>query len=157
MSKAKRRKAARQTAANNNRRWLWIGAAVVIIVVIGAVVVLSQNNRPATTAGTTNLAHEVSVQEAATLRDSGAFVLDVRQPDEWADYHVPDSTLIPLDQLSSRLSEVPRDKPILVVCRSGNRSASGRDILLEAGFTSVTSMAGGLTEWRSSGLPVVSG
>lgn len=156
MSKAKQRKAARQTAAKNNQRWLWIGAAVVIIVVIGAVVVLSQNNRPATTS-TTNLAREVSVQEAATLRDSGAFVLDVRQPDEWADYHVPDSTLIPLDQLSSRLSEVPRDKPILVVCRSGNRSAEGRDILLDAGFTSVTSMAGGLTQWRSSALPVVEG
>lgn len=157
MSKSSKRKTTRQAAVKSNQRLLWIGAAVVILVVIGAVLVLSRNNQPAATTNPVSLAREVSVQEAVTLRDSGAFVLDVRQPDEWADYHVPDSTLIPLDQLSNRLSEVPRDKPILVVCRSGNRSASGRDILLDAGFTSVTSMAGGLTEWRSSGLPVEEG
>jgi rhodanese-related sulfurtransferase len=157
MSKSAKRKTARKASAKNNQRLLWIGAAVVILVVIGAVLVLSQNNQPATTANPVSLAREVSVQEAATLRDKGAFVLDVRQPDEWADYHLPDSTLIPLDQLPNRLSEVPRDQTILVVCRSGNRSAEGRDILLNAGFTSVTSMAGGLTQWRSSGLHFVEG
>jgi len=44
-----------------------------------------------------------------------------------------------------------------VVCRSGNRSQAGRDILLNAGFTKVTSMSGGLNEWRSLGFPTVTG
>jgi rhodanese-related sulfurtransferase len=52
------------------------------------------------------------------------------------------------------LNEVPRDRQIVVVCRSGNRSQQGRDILLNAGFEQVTSMTGGLNEWRASGYPV---
>jgi rhodanese-related sulfurtransferase len=97
---------------------------------------------------------EVSVAEAAAKRDAGAFILDVRTPDEWKDFHVPGSTLIPLDELPNRLAEVPKDKEVVVVCRSGNRSATGRDALLKAGYPQVTSLAGGLTAWRSAGKPV---
>jgi len=97
---------------------------------------------------------EVPVAEAYRLRESGALVLDVRQPDEWASGHIPGATLIPLDQLPNRLGELPRDQSIVVVCRSGNRSAQGRDVLLGAGFTSVTSMAGGMTDWIAASLPV---
>ncbi|MGC8781911.1 MAG: rhodanese-like domain-containing protein, partial [Anaerolineae bacterium] len=57
---------------------------------------------------------EVSVAEAARLRASGAFILDVRTVGEWNEYHVPGSTLIPLDQLGNRLAEVPRDREIVV-------------------------------------------
>ena len=99
----------------------------------------------------------VSVQEAAKLHTDGAYILDVREPSEWNEFHMPDSTLIPLGQLSGRVSELPKDRPIVVVCRSGNRSQIGRDALLQAGFTNVTSMDGGLTSWRAGGLPVVSG
>jgi rhodanese-related sulfurtransferase len=99
----------------------------------------------------------ISVAEAAAKRSAGAFVLDVRQPDEWNEYHVPGSTLIPLDQLETRLNEVPKDKEIVVVCRSGNRSQPGRDVLKNAGFKQVTSMAGGLKEWKAAGLPTVAG
>ncbi|MCS7055695.1 MAG: rhodanese-like domain-containing protein [Thermoflexales bacterium] len=97
----------------------------------------------------------VSVGQAAALRTAGAFMLDVREPFEWNEYHMPGATLIPLGQLPSRLNEVPTDKPIVVVCRSGNRSQIGRDILLRAGFAAVTSMDGGMRAWRSAGLPVV--
>jgi rhodanese-related sulfurtransferase len=103
------------------------------------------------------LAGEVPVDQALSMREEGAFVLDVRQPEEWVDHHIPGSTLIPLGELGTRLAEVPEDQEILVVCRSGNRSAEGRDILLRAGFEQVTSMAGGLTQWRSAGYPTVSG
>ena len=58
---------------------------------------------------------------------------------------------------ASRVDELPRDQEIVVVCRSGNRSQQGRAILLEAGFTQVTSMAGGVTQWRAAGHPTVSG
>ena len=103
------------------------------------------------------LPDEISVAEAAAKRDAGAFILDVRQPDEWNEAHVPGSTLIPLDQLEARLNEVPKDKEVVVICRSGNRSKPGRDALKAAGFTQVTSVSGGLNEWKAAGLPTVTG
>jgi rhodanese-related sulfurtransferase len=102
----------------------------------------------------TTLPPNVNISEAAALRDAGAFMLDVREPFEWDEYHMPGATLIPLGALPARLNEVPRDKPVVVVCRSGNRSEVGRDILLRAGFTAVTSMDGGMRAWRNAGLPV---
>ena len=84
-------------------------------------------------------------------------MLDVRQPEEWVDFHMPGSTLIPLDQLEARLDEVPHDQEVVVVCRSGNRSQAGRDILVNAGYNPVTSMAGGLKGWRAAGYETVSG
>ena len=97
----------------------------------------------------------VSVDEAYAMYQKGdTFFVDVRELSEWNEYHAPGTTLIPLGELASRLNEIPRDMPIVVVCRSGNRSQEGRDILLEAGFTNVTSMAGGLNEWRTAGYPI---
>ena len=103
------------------------------------------------------LATTVSVAEAAALRDDGAFMLDVREPDEWAAGHIPDASLIPLGDLSARVGELERNQRIVVVCRSGNRSAEGRDILLGAGFPAVTSLAGGMTDWEQAGLPMETG
>jgi rhodanese-related sulfurtransferase len=103
---------------------------------------------------TNSLPSTVSVNEAYTMYQNGAFILDVRTLEEWNEFHAPNTTLIPLDQLVSRLGEVPHDRQIVVVCRSGNRSQQGRDILLNAGFEQVTSMTGGLSEWRASGYPL---
>jgi rhodanese-related sulfurtransferase len=100
---------------------------------------------------------EVSTADALALREAGAFVLDVRQPDEWAAGHIPDATLIPLGDLPARVAEVPKDRQVVVVCRSGNRSATGRDVLLGAGYPSVTSMAGGMNDWTAAGYPTKSG
>jgi rhodanese-related sulfurtransferase len=100
------------------------------------------------------LARDISVDEAYSMYQNGAFVLDVRTVEEWNEYHAPNTTLIPLDELALRVTELPRDKDIVVVCRSGNRSQQGRDILLGAGFERVTSMTGGLNEWRAKGYPV---
>ena len=104
--------------------------------------------------GSSGLAREVSTDEAYQMyQQTGTFVLDVRTQEEWNEYHAPNTTLIPLDQLPNRLSEVPKDKEILVVCRSGNRSQQGRDILLAAGYNA-TSMTGGLKEWYAKGYPI---
>ncbi len=100
---------------------------------------------------------EISTADALALRDSGAFMLDVRQPDEWAAGHIPGATLIPLGDLPGRLAEVPMDRQVVVVCRSGNRSAQGRDILLGAGYPSVTSMAGGMKDWIAADYPTQTG
>ena len=60
----------------------------------------------------------------------------------------------PTGSAASRLNDLPHDRQIVVVCRSDNRSQERRDILLEAGFEQVTSMRGGLSEWRAGGYPV---
>ena len=127
------------------------GAQIAVLLIVALVVFLllqlgGRNNNV--------LAGTVSVNEAFDLAQNGAFVLDVRTLEEWNEFHAPGTTLIPLDQLASRLNEVPRDRQIVVVCRSGNRSQQGRDILLNAGFEQVTSMTGGLNEWRASGFPI---
>lgn len=104
--------------------------------------------------GSGGLSATISVDEAYAMYQEGAFVLDVREVSEWNEYHVPGTTLIPLGELASRINEVPRDQPVVVICRSGNRSQQGRDILFNAGFTQVTSMDGGVNEWRASGYPI---
>lgn len=106
--------------------------------------------------GSGDLPASVSVEEGYQMYQDGMFVLDVRTPEEWNEYHIPNTTLIPLEELPSRLGELPTGQPILVVCRSGNRSQPGRNILLQAGFEAA-SMDGGLKAWRERGYPIVSG
>lgn len=126
------------------------------LLIVAALTLVGCGTAPsaAPTAGREALPLEVSVAEADGLRQGGALVLDVREPSEWATGHIEGATLISLGELPNRLDELPRDRDIVVVCRSGNRSAQGRDILLAAGFPSVTSMAGGMTDWIAAGLPV---
>jgi rhodanese-related sulfurtransferase len=107
----------------------------------------------ASSAGGDTLAREVNVDQAYEMYQNGVFVLDVRTQEEWDEYHAPNTTLIPLDQLPARISEVPKGREILVVCRSGNRSQEARDILLAAGYNA-TSMSGGLREWYLRGYPI---
>ena len=152
-----RRRTSRRRDSGYRRRSVMMKPSVQIsILLVAALIVFiilqSGGNGGGTT--TTALAPEISVSEAYTMYQNGAFVLDVRTVDEWNEFHAPNTTLIPLDELASRVDEVPRDREIVVVCRSGNRSQQGRDILLNAGFENVTSMTGGLTEWRNLGYPI---
>lgn len=135
-------------AATLRRPSVQIGILAVAAFIIYLILQAGSNNASA------SLPKEISVADAFTKYQQGAFFLDVRTQDEWNQFHAPNSTLIPLDQLPSRLNEVPKDKEVVVVCRSGNRSQQGRDILLSNGFKQVTSMTGGLTEWRAAGYPV---
>jgi rhodanese-related sulfurtransferase len=100
---------------------------------------------------------EISVEQVLSKKDSGALIVDVREPSEWMQFHIAGATHIPLGQLEKRANELPQDKEIIVVCRSGGRSATGRDILRKAGFKKVTSMAGGMNAWRAAGYPTASG
>lgn len=148
-----RLRAARQ-AARRQRMKTFYGIAGVVVLGVMALILYGVLNKAAQPAEATPAPTEITVSEAYERYQQGAFLLDVREPDEWEDYHVPDSTLIPLSQLAGRVDELPRDQEIVVICRSGNRSQDGRDILLEAGFENVTSMSGGVLEWREAGYPV---
>lgn len=150
------------------RRYGLVGGLLLVVILIAAGFAVfrpagttdGETNAPATEAPAAEAPaypNEISVAEAAEKRDQGAFILDVREPDEWRQVHIPGATLIPLRELAERSGEIPQDQEIVVVCRSGNRSAKGRDILREVGFTQVTSMAGGMMEWQSQGYPTASG
>lgn len=129
-------------------------AVQLVLVAIVAFIVYLIASAGGSGGGSNSLASSVSTDEAYQMyQKSGTFTVDVRTQEEWDEYHAPNTTLIPLDQLQNRLSEVPKDKEILVVCRSGNRSQQGRDILLSAGYNA-TSMAGGLKEWYAKGYPI---
>lgn len=131
--------------------WAWIILGVVVLLGVVFFVPFGQSTN------SSGLASEISVADAAKLRDSGAFMLDVREQSEWDQFHIAGATLIPLGSLPDQLDKLPKDKTIVVYCRTGHRSASGRDVLLKAGFTNVTSMAGGITDWQAKGFPVETG
>lgn len=100
------------------------------------------------------------VDSAAALQlinHKGAVVLDVREPSEFAAGHVLNAQLIPLGALKERMGELEkyRDQPMVVVCRSGNRSGTACAMLSKAGYTQAYNMAGGMTAWQNSKLPTV--
>lgn len=101
----------------------------------------------------------VDVKQGAALQSQGALVIDVREPNEYAESHTPGTTLIPLGQLESRLPELRahQNQPVVLFCRSGQRSARAQEILAKAGFTKAVNMEGGLIAWSKAGLPVVTG
>ncbi len=78
------------------------------------------------------------------------FVLDVRQPQEYAKKHINGATLIPLGELPHRLSEVPKDTPVIVYCRSGNRSARAVAYLMDQGYINIHNLTGGMIVWSRS-------
>lgn len=99
---------------------------------------------------------EIDVDELARRHAEGAYLLDVRQSDEYAEAHVPGAVLVPLDQLPDRQGELPKDRPLLVICRSGGRSAAAVQALSAAGYDA-TNVAGGTLAWIEAGNPVAEG
>lgn len=96
----------------------------------------------------------VTAGEAADLSEQGAIVVDVREPFEWNAGHAPKALHIPLGQLPRRISELPRDKRIILVCRSGNRSAQATALLTSAGLDAAN-LTGGMAAWARAELAVV--
>jgi len=128
--------------------------AIAVFIVMGVEVVpFLVSSHPAGTS-TAVASLEISPGDAQRQLAQGAILIDVRTADEYSQSHVAGSILIPLEELPQRLGEVPHDKQILVICRSGVRSARGRDILITAGFSPVESIRGGILAWVAAGLPV---
>jgi hydroxyacylglutathione hydrolase len=96
--------------------------------------------------------------EVAELLERGtATVIDVRGRAEWEAGHLPGVPNIPLGYLAERLGELPTDRPVVVHCQSGARSAIAASVLRGRGLTSVQNLAGGYAAWERVGLPVVRG
>lgn len=97
----------------------------------------------------------VTVDEAAALDADGARIIDVREPVEYHAAHVPGSDLLPMSAIQSWYSDLDKDDHLLVICRTGNRSAAVVNALIEqAGFTNAWNVQGGLVAWAKAGLPV---
>ena len=97
----------------------------------------------------------IDVSELAALlaADPSTPLLDVREPAEYAEAHVPSAVLMPLATVPAHLADIPRDRTVYVICRSGNRSGQAVAWLNAQGFDTVN-VAGGTMAWTSSGHPV---
>ena len=98
---------------------------------------------------------EIDVAELAALPE-GTVLIDVREPDEWAEAHVPFARHIPLGDLTERVDEVPTDDTVYVICKMGGRSLRAAEYLIGQGIDAVN-VAGGTQAWISAGETVDAG
>jgi hydroxyacylglutathione hydrolase len=89
--------------------------------------------------------------------EAGLVLLDVREPDEYAEGHIPGAINIPQSDLATRLEEIPKDRPVYTVCRSGMRSLRAAQFLGQEGWRHVVNVAGGTLAWEKTGRPLVEG
>lgn len=97
----------------------------------------------------------ISALEAIALTESGTWLLDVRERDEWDRGHAPSAHLVPLSELGGRIAEIPTEQPVLVVCLAGGRSLRAATALAAAGVDAVN-VVGGMQAWSSHDGPLVS-
>jgi rhodanese-related sulfurtransferase len=120
-----------------------IGVGVLVVFAVGFLIFKPTKSGPA----------EITAAQAYDKYQAGALFVDVRTQEEWDQGHIPNSILIPLDQLPNRMNELPKDRDIVVICHSGVRSKQGAIILSTAGFPRVSCLTGGLQAWVSAGDP----
>ncbi|MDQ2964830.1 MAG: rhodanese-like domain-containing protein [Chloroflexota bacterium] len=106
----------------------------------------------------------IDVREADRRRREGAgaaasapLIVDVREPNEFAAVRLEGVALVPMSTFATRFEELPRGRPLLIMCAAGSRSAAATAHLIRNGWTDVTNVAGGITEWEKAGLPVQRG
>lgn len=133
---------ARRQAQRKRDRNILITAIVVVLV--ASITILLSASPP----------WVISAYESKQKISDGAFLLDVRQPEEYQEAYIPGAYLIPLDELEERIDEVPEEKEIVIYCRTGNRSKDAYRILSKAGYANVTSIDGGIYAWAQEGYEI---
>ena len=152
---------------NNPSRLLQPRRALAVLLLAGAMsvactTIATAGEPAATTAVSAPAPAAVAVapmsQEALLEHQSShpdhLFVLDVRTPQEYAEGHVPGAVNVPQEQLASRLAEVPKDKDVVIYCRSGRRSALAADVLAANGYSRLSHLEGDMNAWVAKGRPV---
>jgi rhodanese-related sulfurtransferase len=100
------------------------------------------------------LTNDIEVTGASKIiEESNTFLMDVRGPSEYAGGHAIGAVNIPLPELERRIIEIPADRPVLVICQSGGRSAKAVAILGSRGFANAVNVLGGTSAWLRAGLP----
>jgi len=94
-------------------------------------------------------------QAASMIKDKKDLqLIDVRTAAEYADGHLANAKLIPVQELPQRLAEIDKSKPVLLYCRSGHRSGNALKILQDKGYKDAKHIEGGIGAWQAAGLPV---
>lgn len=139
----------------------WKTLIVVLIVALAALPGCGSSqaaqNAPAqaVAADVNALSVNVDPQTVESLRSQDdVVILDVREDYEYADGHIPGAVLVPLGQIPTRLNDIPTDKTVIAVCRSGNRSSQATEFLREKGFDNVHNMTGGMNAWAQAGYDI---
>ena len=103
-----------------------------------------------------NLKEVTPLEATQLLNHQDAVLLDVREPQEYQEGFLPNSIRIPLGSLSEKAAQLDkhRERPIIIVCRSGNRSAQAVRMLKRMGYETVYNLGGGLHAWRTANLPI---
>ena len=98
----------------------------------------------------------ITPEEAQTRLQHGAVLVDVRERDEFDAARAPGAKLIPLSEFAARVTELPKDKEVVLICAGGVRSARAAEYAEAQGYT-VTNLEGGMNAWAAAGLPVETG
>jgi rhodanese-related sulfurtransferase len=99
----------------------------------------------------------LGADEYMKIRNTDHVLIDVRTAAEWSSGHAPKAMHIPVGDIARRMREIPENKPVVIVCASGNRSAMAATTLAKKGYKPVFNFTGGMGAWRSAGLPVKAG
>ncbi|NDJ51555.1 MAG: rhodanese-like domain-containing protein [Chloroflexi bacterium] len=156
----------RDQASNNNdeiaipKQTVYIGLAVLVVAVIISALALAPNlfgGAPSAVTVSDGAGSRELISPAGYVNDFASstdhILVDVRTPEEVADGYIDGAINIPVDELEARLSELPDDAPVVVYCRSGNRSARAANILASNGYEAYD--LGGIITWEAQGYPVV--
>jgi rhodanese-related sulfurtransferase len=100
--------------------------------------------------------HQVPRVSVAEI-PAGAYLLDVREDDEWQAGHAPDAHHLPMQEIPARLDEIPTDGDVVVACRMGSRSAQVTAYLRAQGWDNVVNLDGGMRDWEAAGRPLRAG
>ena len=131
-----------------------IALAAVLALSTGAVAWISTNSAAATTPSITASQRITPLEYKDQFVDGTTHLLiDVRTPEEYSSGHIQNAVNISVETLGTRLDEVPRDTPVVVYCRSGNRSAIATQILVNGGYRPIYDL-GGIQDWVAQGLPI---
>jgi phage shock protein E len=154
-----RRANARQqvTRSRAARRTLGLGLVLLGAFAVVAVVPAAEPATPPSAApaavNMTPMTQEALLEHQAKHPEH-LFVLDVRSPEEFKEVHVPGAVNIPYDQMAARLAEVPKDKDVVLYCRSGRRAGIAADVLAANGYTRLSHLEGDMPAWLEKGRPV---
>jgi phage shock protein E len=138
------------------RSKIWLLFLLLLVFVLALTACANSTPAPAPNAvDPKNLPVDVDAATVESLRQRpDVMLIDVREPGEYQAGHIPGAVLWPLGDLPKHLDEVPKDKTVIAVCHSGNRSSKATDFLRQTGFDNVYNMQGGMISWEKAGYEV---